>query len=449
MRVLYLDASYGLSGDMAVAALAALCTEAERQQVLDILNNLGLEGLSCSLGVRQRGALACTDFNVLLANDNHDHDMAYLHGHEHSHEHEHDHMHNHEYDHMHNHDHMQEHDHHHGHVHRNLQDVTDILNAAPISGEARALALKIFTIVAKAEAKAHGLPLEEVHFHEVGALDSIADILAFSLFYTALKVDKTVIPSLTEGTGSVRCQHGVLPVPVPAVVNIMVEHALPVHFSTLEGELITPTGAAIAAAIRSDATHFESSLATVLAVGYGAGKREYSVPTFVRALLLDDKAPDTPSTGLPGEKTIVKMECNVDDSTPEILGHLMEELFNAGALDVSFTPCYMKKLRPGTIVSVICEEDTLQALRATLFSQSTTIGVRYTTYQRTVLPRENLTLESPLGPLKCKKVSLEGPDGRPRVRYYPEYESVKELSLQHALPLPDTLNRVTAFLSSL
>lgn len=439
MRVLYLDASYGLSGDMAVAALAALCPQEVKTQVLDTLNHLGLEGLHCTLDTRRRGALSCTDFDVQLACDNHDHDMEYLHGHTHSHEHGHDHEHEHGHD----------HEHHHGHVHRNLQDVTAILNAAAIPEEARALSLKIFTIVARAEAKAHGLPLEEVHFHEIGALDSIADILAFSLFYTALKVDKTVLTSLTEGTGSVRCQHGVLPVPVPAVVNIMVEYALPVRFSDIEGELITPTGAAIAAAIRSNETHFESSHTTVLAVGYGAGKREYSVPTFVRALLLDDKAHTTPSTGLPGEKTIVKMECNVDDSTPELLGHLMEELFKAGALDVSFTPCYMKKLRPGTTVSVICEDDTLETLRATLFSQSTTIGVRYTTWQRTVLPRENLTLDSPLGPLQCKKVTLEGPDRRTLTRYYPEYESVKALAQAHSLALPDALSRVSAFLSKL
>lgn len=443
MRVLYLDASYGLSGDMAVAAVAALCPKEVQTRVLDTLNHLGLEGLHCTLGTRRRGALSCTDFDVQLACNNHDHDMEYLHGHSHPHEHGHDH------EHMHEHEHEHEHGHHHAHVHRNLHDVTAILSAAAIPEEARALATRIFTIVAKAEAKAHGLPLEEVHFHEVGALDSIADILAFSLFYTALKVDKTVLTALTEGTGSVRCQHGVLPVPVPAVVNIMVDNALPVRFSGIEGELITPTGAAIAAAIRSPDTALDTSLSTVIAVGYGAGKREYSVPTFVRALLLDTEAEDVPTQGLPGERTIVKMECNVDDSTPELLGHLMEELFKAGALDVSFTPCYMKKLRPGTTISVICEDDTLETLRATLFSQSTTIGVRYTTWQRTVLPRESLTLNSPLGALKCKKVTLEGPDRRRLTRYYPEYESVKALAQANSLALPDALSRVTAFLSTL
>lgn len=457
MRTLYLDASYGISGDMAVAALAELAPESLKQEVLEVLQKLNLAGLKVNFSRRKRGALDCTSFDVELEHDNHDHDLNYLHhnldhdlpphehthSHDHPHEHEHLHEHPHEYEHLHEHEHPHEHDHH-SHVHRNLHDVTKIINDSSASDKAKALAIKIFSIVAYAEAKAHGASLDEVHFHEVGALDSIADILAFACFYTGLGIEKTIIPSITEGFGKIRCQHGVLEIPVPAVVNIMVEHALPLKFSQIEGELITPTGAAIAAAIRSQEKALPKE-ATIVKAGFGAGKRDYAKPTYLRALLLEEASQDTSFIAhAAGEKEIIKIETNIDDASAENLGFLMEKLFAAKALDVFFTPIFMKKMRPATLITVICESEHFETLKKLLLKESTSIGLRFTTMQRFILPREIITFNSTLGEIKVKQVDLSPLDNTKSYRYYPEYESIKDLSLKHNLAYVEVLDLVKA-----
>ena len=287
-KKLYIECNTGISGDMTVASLLDLgADEAKLRNVLEGLKEK-VGGFDISIKKVEKSGIMATDFDVILDVDNHDHDMEYLYGHEHTHSH----GHHHDHEHHHDHDHGHHHDHHHGHdhVHRSLGDVVDIINAAEMSDGARALAIKVFTIVAKAESAVHGRSLEEVHFHEVGAIDSIVDIIAAAVCYddivTSNAVTGTVITKLVDGTGTVRCQHGVLPVPVPAVLKIAEQTGVPLGIENRKGEYVTPTGAAFAAAVQTDNRLPESF--KVLKTGLGAGKRDHVVPGIVRAILIED-----------------------------------------------------------------------------------------------------------------------------------------------------------------
>ena len=294
-KKLYIECNTGISGDMTVASLLDLgADEAKLRNVLEGLKQK-VGGFDISIKKVEKSGIMATDFDVILDTDNHDHDMEYLYGHEHHHEHEHSHEHHHEHGHdhhEHHHEHEHSHDHHNGHdhVHRSLGDVIDIINSAELSDGARSLAIKIFTIVAEAESAVHGRSLEEVHFHEVGAIDSIVDIIAAAVCYddivTSNTVTGTVITKLVDGTGTVRCQHGVLPVPVPAVLKIAEQTGVPLAIENRKGEYVTPTGAAFAAAVQTDNRLPESF--KVLKTGLGAGKRDHVVPGIVRAILIED-----------------------------------------------------------------------------------------------------------------------------------------------------------------
>lgn len=420
MKTIYFECTSGISGDMTVAALLDL--GADRAALERMLSTLPLTGFSTRISRVNKAGLEMCDFAVELAEDNHDHNMEYLYGHEHTHEdehhhHEHGHEHHHHDDHHHEHHHEHEHghshDHTHDHHHTTLPDILHILSHADMTPGALALAEKIFRILAAAEAKAHGVPEEQVHFHEVGAVDSIVDIAAAAVLLDSLGADSVVIPSLTEGTGTVRCQHGILPVPVPAVVNIVQAHDLPLTISSQRGELVTPTGAAIAAAVRT-AEKLPQNF-RVLNIGMGAGKRAYERPSFLRLMLLETEATQS--------DCIVKLETNLDDCTGEALGFVLEKLLENGARDAFFTPITMKKQRPGVLLTVLCDEERRAGLEALLFRETTTIGIRRTVMERTVLPRRSETVETSLGSVRVKCCTT--PEGE--VRRYPEYESVAEL----------------------
>ncbi len=312
---------------------------------------------------------------------------------------------------------------HHHHEHRNLTDCLDIIDRTEMTDSARALARKIFTIIGEAEAKAHSKPLEEVHFHEVGAVDSIVDIVAAAVLFDSLGVSEVIIPALYEGTGTIRCQHGVLPVPVPAVMNIISAHDIPLQITGARGEYVTPTGAAIAAALRTDSTLPASF--RVIKTGLGAGKRDYKERTnILRAVLIEE-------TESPDKDAIVKLESDLDDCTGEILGYTLEKLMNAGALDVHYTPIFMKKNRPGWEITVLCRPEKKDAMEEILFSETTTIGIReFENVSRTVLAREEKEIETPFGPAQAKVVSHQG-----KTYVYPEYDSVKALAEKTGVPL--------------
>ncbi len=285
MSALYLDCTTGISGDMTVAAL--LDAGADEQVLRDVLDGIDAEGFTYKISRVKKAELDCCDFDVILdgEHDNHDHDMEYLYGEEKTHgEHDHggdDHHHG-EAEHAGT-DHHETGGHHHHHVHRGLSDVTAIIDATSATESAKALATKIFHILAESESKVHGCKIEDVHFHEVGAIDSIVDIIAAAVCFDNLNVSEVIIPRLCDGQGWVRTQHGVIPVPVPAVMNIAQMHKLPLSITDREGEFVTPTGAAFAAAVMTG-TKLPEVLVPVR-VGMGAGKREHSRPGILRAIL--------------------------------------------------------------------------------------------------------------------------------------------------------------------
>ena len=316
MKKLYLECNAGISGDMLVAALLDL--GADREALDAALKSIPAQGFSYNISRVSKAGVDCCDFDVILdaEHENHDHDMEFLHGagvaaaHVHTHEdhiheeHEHHHTHTHvgtsegtgehsheEHEHHHEHDHVHEghehtpHEHHHHHEHRGLKEVIEIINGTQMSDKARALALKIFDIIAEAEGKAHAVAKENVHFHEVGAIDSIVDIVAIAVCFDSLGIDEVIVPELCEGRGTVRCQHGVLPVPVPATANIMQSFGLNVRLLPVQGEFVTPTGAAAAAALMT--TDELPEQFKICAIGLGAGKRAYERPSILRALIIE------------------------------------------------------------------------------------------------------------------------------------------------------------------
>ncbi len=411
-KTLYLECSAGISGDMLAAALLDL--GADSNVLMNVLESLPVDGYTVKIGRVKKAGIDCCDFDVRLdeEHENHDHDMAYLHGHD-SEKGHHSHSGGEEGCHCHT-DHA-----HHAHEHRNLSEIMQILDEASMTDRARATAKKIFEILAKAEAQAHGIPLEKVHFHEVGAADSIADIVAIAVCLDNLDIVQAVVPKLCEGTGTVRCQHGVLPVPVPAVANIMQAYEIPVHFLGIEGEFVTPTGAASVAAIRTcgklpDRFRIEKT-------GIGAGKRNYEIPSMLRAMLISEIHDE--------KENVVKLETNIDDCTGEMLGFVMERLFEAGARDVHYTPVYMKKNRPGWQLNVICTEEDKARIEQIIFEETTTIGIRCFRMERDVLPREQKTVRTPWGDAEVKACRLHD-----RTRYYPEYESVARICREQNRP---------------
>ena len=451
MNSLYLECNAGISGDMTVAALLDL--GADEKVLRDVLDSVPADGFSIAISRVKKAGVDCCDFNVVLdkEHENHDHDMAYLHGdetvyaelsgHEHSHhdysDHDHiDHSHDHsDHDHTeHSHDHS-DHDHvehshdhtdhgHHHHEHRGLPEIREIINHTQMTENARSLALKIFEILAKAEAKAHATDIDHVHFHEVGAIDSIVDIIAVAVCIDNLGIDKVYVPKLCEGMGTVRCQHGILSIPVPATANIMEAYQLPIEIMNVQGEFVTPTGAAIVAALKTD-THLPGQFC-IKKIGLGAGKRTYQRPSILRAMLIEacDGTDDTENNT--ESDAICKLETNIDDCSGEVLGYTMERLFAAGARDVHYMPVFMKKNRPGWQLNVICDETKIAELEQITFEETTTIGIRRIPVERSVLDRQIQKVMTPLGEAEVKICQI----GQKK-KIYPEYESVVRLCKEH------------------
>lgn len=397
-KTLYLECTSGISGDMAVAALLDL--GADERVLRKALESLSVGGFEIRISRVKKSGLDACDFHVVLdkAHENHDHDMEYLHGSQGHHNHSH---------------------HNHSHEHRSLEDILKIIQRGEITEGAKKLASDIFRILAHAEGKAHGVPMDQVHFHEVGAVDSIVDIVAAAVCLDNLEITQVIVPKLCEGTGTVRCQHGTLPVPVPAVLNIVQEYGVPLQITEVEGELVTPTGAAIAAAVRTSGELPRKF--SVEKIGLGAGKREYACAGILRALLI---RPENM-----GKDTICKLEANIDDSTGEMMGYVMERLFQAGARDVHYIPVFMKKNRPAYQLNVICEEGDAPKLEEIIFRETTTIGIRRMQAERSVLERKICPVRTSLGEAVVK-VCAWGEEKR----VYPEYESIAKLAEEHGMP---------------
>ncbi|MRM89846.1 nickel pincer cofactor biosynthesis protein LarC [Faecalicatena contorta] len=406
-RELYLECASGISGDMFTAALLDL--GADQDVLRKALDSLRLPGYRVEISRVTKSGLAACDFSVHLdaEHENHDHDMEYLHGADAG-----NHVHGAEHSYVHHHSHQ------HTHEHRGLADIMAVIKQADLSDYARNTAVRIFKILAEAEAKAHGVSIDQVHFHEVGAVDSIVDIVAAAVCLDNLDIKEVIVPILNEGTGFVRCQHGMIPVPVPAVAAIAEKYALTLRIHNMEGEFVTPTGAAIAAAVRTKDRLPEKF--TILKTGLGAGKRTYERPSLLRAMLIQAEQDQT--------DCICKLESNIDDCTGEALSYVMQRLLEAGAKDVYFTPIYMKKNRPAYQINVICAEEDITKLEEVMFMETTTIGIRRMKMERSILKREQKEVVTSLGRATVKICAL--PSGK---RIYPEHDSVAELSRKSGL----------------
>lgn len=457
-KTLYLECYSGISGDMTVAALLDLGVD---RAVLDrVLKSLKVSGFETKISRVVKSGIDACDFDVVLdkEHENHDHDMEYLHGHHHkghenNHFYDHNHVHEDKAEHFHSHEHNHAHgagsaqDRHH-HEHCGIKEITYIIEHSAMTENAKKIALRIFEILAEAESKAHNVPVDQVHFHEVGAVDSIVDIVSVAVCLDDLDVTEVIVPVLCEGRGTVRCQHGILPIPVPAVANIVNANHLYLKMTEIEGELVTPTGAAIVAAVKTKDKLPETF--EIQKIGIGAGKRQYECPGILRAMIISQSA-ETDEAKAQSEEfknpeignnpkaenqetkdTIIKMETNIDDCSGEVLGFVMERLMKAGARDVHYVPVFMKKNRPAWVLNVICKEEDIETLQNIIFEETTTIGIRYSRMERTILPRETRTLPTPWGEVLAKVCTLNGKE-----QLYPEYESVAQLSREKEIPFAE------------
>ena len=426
-KTLYLECYSGISGDMTVAALLDL--GADREVLKESLKSLPVGGFRTEITRVKKSGLDACDFSVILEQDNHDHDMEYLHGSEKSYTGHH--VHSHEVNHEHHHGHT--HSHEHPHEHRGMKEITEIIQKSEMTVRAKKMAMRVFDILAQAESKAHGVPVEEVHFHEVGAVDSIVDIAAIAICMDNLDISNVIVPVLYEGTGFIRCQHGQIPVPVPAVTHIAETHKLKLKITDIQGELVTPTGAAVVAAFRTSDRLPEDF--TMLKTGIGAGKRQYRCPGILRAMLIRE------TTDLQIKDIIWKLETDMDDCGGEMMGHVMNLLMANGAREVHYTPIYTKKNRPAYTLTVICKESEREKLENLIFSETTTIGIRRVEMERTILQREIQKKDTPVGTAIVKACTL--PDGN--IRYYPEYENVAELAERNQLSFRETYDRIRSY----
>lgn len=432
MKYLYLDGSCGISGDMTVAALLDL--GASRERLEDAIHAMHLEGMHCHIEKGNSYSIAGMNFDVHVhthhgeeSADNVDaHEEGYV-----------------EYHHEHNHEHHHEHSHGHGHhhEHRHLAEVYLILEhaaehcaehnptAPAFSSNALDTAKKIFHIIAEAEAKAHGVAVEEVHFHEVGAIDSIVDIMAVAVLVDDLRekfgVEKCVVTGLNEGSGFVQTQHGMLPIPVPAVASIAEAAGIALHVTDTKGEMVPPTGIGIVAALRT--SEKLPAQYKILKTGIGLGKRDFGRANFLRAQIIEDipAVTNLPACGDSENDKIFMIECNIDDQSPEELGLAMEKIFEAGARDVHYIPCYMKKNRPAVILRVLADEEKLPQIETAIFRHTTTVGLRRYPVSRTCMNRSFADIATPYGTVTVKKCELGD-----IVKYKPEFDSVKKVADQ-------------------
>ena len=421
MKTLYLECGMGAAGDMLTAALLELTDD--KQAFVNQMNALGLPGVHVSAEAAIKCGITGTHMKVTVngeeeeSEDVHEHEHHHEHEHEHEHEHDHEHEHHHEHEHDHPHDHGHEDGHEHHHHHASLQDIEGIIGNLPVSGRVKADAKAVYALIAEAESAAHGRPVSEIHFHEVGTMDAVADVVAVCLLMEKLSPDQVVVSPVQVGSGYVRCMHGVLPVPAPATALIL--RGVPTYGGQVQGELCTPTGAAL---LKHFATRFgDRPVMKTQAIGYGMGKKDFERANCVRAFLGESE----------GEReAITKLECNLDDMTGEDISFAMERLFEAGARDVYTQAIGMKKSRPGVLLSVVCLPEDADRLAEIMMKHTTTLGIRRQDLSRYVLSRSVETVPTSLGDVRVKHARGMGTD-----REKPEYEDLAALAARHGLSL--------------
>ena len=437
-RIAYFDCFSGAAGDMIVGA--CLDAGASEEALRGELGKLGLEEVDLSIAKTVRGGMAATAFEPCVKGaggqghgdvhgdshakgDRHDPGCEAGHGHEHDHSHKHEHPHGHE------HLHGRQHEHGHSGHDRRLGDITALIKGAGLSEAVAEQSVAIFGRLAEAEARVHGIGAEEVHFHEVGAADAIYDIVGACVALEALGVEQVTCSRPVVGWGTVRCAHGVLPVPAPATAELL--KGVAIEAGEQAGEYLTPTGAAILTTL---AVRFGQMPAMrVEAIGYGAGQREVAGRANVLRLLVGQPV-DEGAGGVPADE-VVLLEANLDNTTAEVIGYVSERLLAAGALDVYTSSIFMKKNRPGTLVSVLARPGDVGALERVLFLESTTLGVRRRVCQRSVLERRLETVSTRFGPIGVKVGCLEGK----AVTASPEFEDCRAAALRCKVALKDVI----------
>ncbi len=418
MNTLYLECNMGAAGDMLTAALAELLPD--RQAFTEKMNSLGLPGVRVEMEPAVRCGITGTHMKVTVNGleeesvDHHPHDHEHPHDHDHEHPHDHDHEHHHDHDHDHPYDHDHGHEHHH---HASPGEIAALIDGLALLESVREDAKAVYRLIAEAESRVHGRPVSDIHFHEVGTMDAVADVVGVCLLMHLISPDEVVASPVHVGSGNVRCAHGVLPVPAPATALILT--GIPTYGGEIRGELCTPTGAAL---LKHFVSRFgDRPLMAVKAIGYGMGKKDFERANCVRAFLGEREAK---------RGDITRLECNLDDMTAEDIAFAMERLFEAGARDVYTQPIGMKKNRPGTLLSVICLPEDADALAAVMMRHTTTLGIRRQDLSRYVLDRNEDTVQTPWGPVRIKRAS-----GMGTARVKPEYEDLAALAREHQLPL--------------
>ena len=382
MKILYFDCSSGISGNMTLGALTEII--GDENYLLEELKKLNIDGYKIEISKKIKNGITGTYVDVILE-------------HEHNHKHE------------------------HHHEHRNLNDVNRIIENSALNDEVKNLAKRIFLRVAKAESKIHDKPLEEIHFHEVGAIDSIVDIVGTAILINKINPDKIISSIVNDGYGFIECAHGTMSVPVPATSEIFTNASVKFRQIDVNTELVTPTGAAIIAELGEEFINLPVMI--VEKIGWGTGLKDLKIPNVLKVYYGDIQE---------NNEDFVVMETNIDDCSGEILGYTSEELFKNGALDVFFTPIFMKKNRPAYRLSVACKRKDMLNLQKIIFRETTTIGIRYRFEYRTELERKLIEIDTKYGKIKAKKVSNGGD-----IYVYPEYESMKKIAKENNIPLKE------------
>ncbi len=375
MKILYFDCFAGASGDMILGAMVAAGVDPNFLRTQ--LSKLPVGGFGIKFETVKRSGLSATYARVETA---------------------------------------------HEHKHRNLSDIKEIIEGSDLSEPVKERAIQIFTRLAEAEARVHNEPIDHIHFHEVGALDAIVDVVGAAICFDALKIDRFVCSPLHVGSGMVKMAHGQFPIPPPAVAELL--KGVPFYATEIKGELLTPTGAAIITTVCSEYGPIPQMTAEI--TGYGAGTREYQdFPNVLRVLLGNTE------TGGSTDEQLWMLETNLDDASPQIVGYVMDRVLELGALDCFFTPVQMKKNRPGVLLSVLCGHEQKESVMKLLFTETTTLGVRSHEVSRRALERSVVRVETQYGPIDVKVAHLDGCV----VNEMPEFEQCREAAMTAGVPL--------------
>ena len=402
MKTLYIECNMGAAGDMLLASLAELTGDVKACE--EKLNSLGIPDVTYDFEKSVKCGIEGTHAHVAVHGVEEDEHMHEHHHEEHHHEHVHE-----EHTHSHEHEHGHEHDHHHHH-HTHMSDIENIINGLNVSDKVKGDALAVYGLIAEAESKAHGKPITDIHFHEVGTMDAVADIVGVCVLLEQIGADKIVVSPLATGFGQVRCAHGILPVPAPATASII--EGIPTYSGDVEGELLTPTGAALL-------KHFADCFGTrpVMAIektGYGMGRKDFAKANMLRTFIGEaDNESDK----------VVEMKFNVDDMTGEEIGYATGVLMDNGALDVFTTSVYMKKNRPGILFTVLVKLEDKEKFAKIIFENTTTIGIRFNEMERFKLARREEKVMTRFG-----EVSFKVSEGFGVTKTKPEYDDVKGIA---------------------